>query len=61
MADPYKPLSLGVWTVGSVTALGYLPFEVGVVLAIGFILGGVVVVRSMSGDVVGDSRDDLRG
>ena len=60
MTDPYKLLSLGVWTVGSVTALGYLSFEIGVVLAGGFLIGGVVAVRSVSGDVVGDSRDDPR-
>ena len=61
MTDPYKLLSLGIWTVGSVTALGYLPFEVGVVLGGGFLIGGIVGVRSVSGDVLGDSKDDPRG
>jgi len=61
MTDPYKLLSLGVWTVGSVTALGYLPFEVGAVLAGGFLFGGVVVVRSMPGDAVDESSNDPRG
>lgn len=60
MTDPYKLLSLGVWTVGSVTALGYLSFEIGMVLAGGFLFGGVVVLRSMFGDVLAESRDDPR-